>query len=85
MTSRRKDMATVPHIRLSVSRMNCRACVRDVTARLRDVPGVNTVHADRTTGVIVLNGLMTEAEVLAVFEGSSHQAVVLPDRTNTCS
>lgn len=75
----------MPRIRLSVSGMNCRHCVRDVTARLRDVPGVNTVLADRTTGVVVLSGVMTEAEILAAFEGTSHQAVVLPERKKTCS
>ena len=75
----------MPQIRLAVSGMNCRACVRDVTARLRDVPGVTTVRADRMTGVIVLSGSMAEAEVLAVFEGSSHHAVVLPESTETCS
>jgi hypothetical protein len=36
------------------------------------------VLADRMTGVVVLSGLMTEGEVLAVFEESSHHAVALP-------
>jgi copper chaperone CopZ len=77
---------TVHQIRLAVSGMTCRSCVRGITARLRDVPGVHTVLADRATGVVVLSGIMTEAEVLAVFEGSSHQAVVLPEcRCPACS
>lgn len=83
---RRKNEATFTQIRLPVSGMNCRHCVRDVTARLRDVPGVHTVLADRRTGVVVLSGLMTEAEVHAAFEGSGHQAVVLPEcRNPACS
>ena len=69
-------------IRLSVSGMKCRQCVRAVTALLRDVPGVHTVLADGTTGVVVLSGLVTQAEILAVLETSGHQAVVLPECGN---
>jgi copper chaperone CopZ len=72
----------VPQIRLSVSGMNCRHCVRTVTAHLRDVPGVRTVLADPATGVVVLSGLVTEAEILAALETSGHQAVVLPECRN---
>ena len=34
------------HIELTVGGMTCRRCVREVTARLRDVPGVEQVSAD---------------------------------------
>ena len=34
------------HIELTVGGMSCRRCVREVTARLRDVPGVETVSAN---------------------------------------
>ena len=36
----------MPTIGLRVGGMRCRHCVRDVTARLRDVPGIDTVTAD---------------------------------------
>ena len=69
----------MPQIRLSVSGMNSRAGLRAVTARLRDVPGVQTVLADRAAGVVVVSGPVTAAEVVAVFDGTDHQAVVLTD------
>ena len=34
---------------LYVGGMGCRRCVREVTARLRDVPGVQMVVADSAT------------------------------------
>lgn len=78
-------MAAVHYIRLAVSGMKGRASVREVTARLRDVPGVSTVLVDRATCVVALTGVMTEAAVLAALDGSDHQAVVLPELTDTCS
>lgn len=57
--------------------MGCRRCVRQVTARMRDVPGVETVQADATTGVIVLVGSMRPVELLSAFEGSHFGAQVL--------
>lgn len=64
-------------LRLSVSSMRCRHCVRDVTARLRDVPGVETVTADAGTGIVLLGGSMLAADVLAVLSGTSYVATVL--------
>ena len=55
---------------LHVDGMGCRACVREVTARLRDVPGVETVAADHRRSIVVLAGSMSRAEVLAALEGT---------------
>ena len=41
---------------LFVGGMSCRRCVREVTARLRDVPGVETVSAN--PGDCVLRGVI---------------------------
>jgi copper chaperone CopZ len=41
---------------LYVDGMGCRDCVREVTARLRDVPGVDTVAADHRRSVVLLGG-----------------------------
>lgn len=67
----------MPELRLSVGSMHCRHCVREVTAWLRDVVGVETITADAKTGTVVLGGTMTTSDVLAVFAGSSYTPQVL--------
>ena len=61
---------------LTVSGMRCRRCVREVTARLRDVAGVERVTADPTRSTVHLVGSMTRADVLAAFEGTSYRPVL---------
>jgi copper chaperone CopZ len=61
-------------LRLSVQGMGCRRCVREVTGRLRDVPGVNTVAADISTRTVRLGGSMSDADVLAAFDGTTYVA-----------
>jgi copper chaperone CopZ len=58
---------------LVVGGMGCRRCVRDVTARLRDVPGVETVRADPGSCAVRLTGSMTVDAVLAAFTGTSYR------------
>ena len=55
---------------LHVDGMGCRDCVRDVTARLRDVPGVETVKADHRRSVVLLGGSMSREGVLGALEGT---------------
>jgi len=57
-----------------VGGMGCRRCVREVTARLRDVPGVETVRADPRDCVVRLSGSMRLADVLAAFTGTAYRA-----------
>lgn len=61
-------------LRVSVQGMGCRRCVREVTSRLRDVPGVNTVVVDIATRTVRLAGSMTDADVLAAFTGATYIA-----------
>lgn len=61
---------------LTVSGMSCRRCVREVTARLRDVTGVERVVADPVHSTVHLVGSMTHADVLAAFEGTTYRPVV---------
>ena len=55
---------------LHVGGMGCRRCVREVTARLRDVSGVKTVVADSATSTIRLGGSMAAEDVLDAFAGT---------------
>ena len=61
---------------LTVSGMSCRRCVREVTARLRDVAGVERVVADPLRSTVHLVGSMTGADVLAAFEGTTYRPVL---------
>ena len=61
---------------LTVSGMACRRCVREVTARLRDVTGVERVTADPGRSTVQLVGSMTRADVLAAFEGTTYRPVL---------
>lgn len=57
---------------LYVAGMGCRRCVRDVTARLRDVSGVQTVVADSSTSTVRLCGSMAVEDVLDAFTGTTY-------------
>jgi copper chaperone CopZ len=59
----------VPAVSLQLPGMTCRHQVRLVTARLRDLPGVETVAADWATAVLVVEGTATEAQLLAALSG----------------
>ena len=58
---------------LFVGGMRCRRCVREVTARLRDVAGVETVSANPSDSVVRLSGSMQLPDVLAAFTGTSYR------------
>lgn len=58
---------------LHVGGMGCRECVRDVTARFRDVAGVQTVAADHRLSVVRLSGSMSLHDVLAALEGTRYR------------
>ena len=58
---------------LYVDGMGCRGCVRDVTARLRDVPGVEIVAADHRRSLVVLVGSISRSDVLAALAGTRFQ------------
>lgn len=70
------------HIRLHVGGMACRRCVREVTARLRDVPGVETVAADAARSEVRLSGVMTDVDVLATFAGTSYRPRLVEQATS---
>ena len=62
---------------LVVDGMRCRHCVREVTARLRDVPGVRTVMADSGSSAVRLTGTMTVNDVLAALHGLRYPVELL--------
>ena len=57
--------------------MSCRRCVREVTARLRDVTGVETVAADAGRSHVRLNGSMTLPDVVRAFAGTTYRPEVV--------
>lgn len=64
-------------LKVSVPAMTCRHCVRSVTARLRDVPGVRLVVADAGRAVVELRGTVVDADVLTALEDCGFPGVVL--------
>ena len=60
-------------VSLFVGGMGCRRCGREVTALLRDVPGVETVSADPVSCAVRLTGSMTVDDVLAAINGTSYR------------
>jgi copper chaperone CopZ len=57
--------------------MRCRRCVRKVTARLRDVPGVETVMADTESSVVRLAGTMSVEDVLGALRDLNYPVELL--------
>lgn len=70
-------------VTLFVGGMGCRQCVREVTARLRDVPGVAVVTADVSQERVVLTGSMAVRAVLDALAGTPYRVRVLADRDGT--
>lgn len=58
---------------LYVGAMRCPRCVREVTASLRDVPGVQTVVADSAASTVRLGGSMVVEDVLAALAGTAYR------------
>lgn len=69
---------------LYVNGMGCRDCVREVTALLRDVPGVETVAANHHRSLVVLGGSMTRDGVRAALRATRfHIGWIAADRDET--
>jgi copper chaperone CopZ len=69
----------MPTITLMIGGMTCRHCVRDVTSRLRDVAGVDTMTADAGTSVVRLSGTMTVDDVLGALSVLSYSVQLLDE------
>jgi copper chaperone CopZ len=63
----------MPVLTLQVSGMGCRRCVREVSARLRDVVGVQLVSADMEGETVSIVGDMASDDVLAAFCGTTYR------------
>lgn len=64
---------------LFVDGMSCRRCVREVTRRLRDISGVQTVTVDTGRSVVSLTGTMTADDVLGAFASLTYRPRLLND------
>lgn len=64
-------------VTLYVDGMRCRRCVRQATALVRDVAGVDSVMADRSTGLITVRGTMTSDDLLASLKSTDFATRVL--------
>lgn len=67
-------------LHLLVGGMGCRRCVREVTARLRDVPGVERVVADALTNRILLTGSMSRCDVIRALSDTTFVVRVVAER-----
>ena len=65
--------------RMRVGGMSCRHCLRDVTRRIRDIPGVRAVTADAATGQVLVEGTMTTEVLLKSFDGSDYAVEVVDE------
>lgn len=70
------DGSPTREVVLVVTGMSCRHCVREVTAALRDVPGVETVEADRATGQVRLRGRFVLPDALNALARAGNRAQV---------
>lgn len=64
---------------LLVGGMSCRRCVREVSARMRDVVGVETVVADADHSTVRLSGTMKTDDVLQAFDGLRYSLQLLAE------
>lgn len=62
---------------LSVPAMACRHCVRAVSARLGDVPGVVAVIADQTARTIRVQGTAQPDALRSAVEDAGHEAAIV--------
>jgi hypothetical protein len=60
-------------ITLHIPAMTGRRLVRLVTARVRDVPGVDAVEARADTATLIVHGSATEGQVRAALTGAGFQ------------
>jgi copper chaperone CopZ len=67
----------MPVVILQVRGMGCRRCVREVSARLRDVVGVQLVSADVEGETVSIVGDMAPEAVLAAFSGTAYRPRVV--------
>lgn len=65
------------HLDLSVHGVDCRRCIRDLTARLRDVPGVQVVTIDPARKHVRLTGSMTAADALTALADTRYRPQVV--------
>ena len=59
--------------------MSSRGCVREISARISDVPGVRTVEVRLDTGTVRVTGTADSTAVQAAIRRAGHDVHALPD------
>jgi copper chaperone CopZ len=65
---RAADAGAVATVTMSVSGTLCRRCVRIISRRVRDVPGVESLEVDAARGVVRVHGDVDRAALVAALE-----------------
>ena len=64
----------MPETVLTVASLTCRLCAREISAALRDVPGVRTVAVDLRTSTVAVRGDTTSDRLQAALAAAGHTA-----------
>jgi copper chaperone CopZ len=62
----------VSTVEVRVEGMGCRRCIREVTARLRDIDGVQALSADAQRSLVRLTGSIATAEIVEALAGTPY-------------
>ena len=69
-------------LEVQVEGMRCPRCVREVTARLRDLPGVHTLSADPEGSLVRLTGSVAIADIVTALAGTPYTVEQLSGTTD---
>ncbi len=72
-------MTTTGERTYTVEGMTCEHCELSVREEVEELAGVESAHADRTTGRLIVRGAVGDAAVCAAVEAAGYRVVGTPD------